>query len=417
MQRLKKLNIQETEYFIIAYKPAGYRLHKVSDQQLGLVEVLSEKLQQPLFIVHDMSTALSGPIVLAKSKNLVTEFSDLKTQSHQLQFKLYEKNYCFTLEIFPQSSLPLTNELRQAWEVLNQLYLLEPHQCYRLIHESRLEIQADIYGPVLWVYWYATEPPTETQQKEVFDFGKSVHKTACIRHMINRGHGVGGQEKEKLFFDSDTPMAWTAEENGIQYQLKQNSGFSPGLFLDQSENRSWVLHQSRGKKVLNLFSYTSGFSVAAALGHAQEVTTVDVSPSFLDWSKKNFELNAMNPLGYEFFCQDVPLFLSGALKRKRQWDLIICDPPSFGRSKTQLWKIEKDLPTLAVSLQKCLAPKGVILFTCNYEQWTLRHLIENFTQKLKKGSYRIQSLPAPSLDITLPDASTNLTKGFLFQLL
>lgn len=271
------------------------------------------------------------------------------------------------------------------------------NQCAKLttipLPQFQNGIEADIYGEVLWIYWYREAPPTETEQRQLFDFGQSQQKKVCIRHMINRGQGVGGKEKEDLFCSADAPKEWTAFENGIQYLLKQNSGFSPGLFLDQRENRKWVLENSPTKRVLNLFSYTSGFSVAAAIGKAAEVTTVDVSASFLEWSKKNFELNLLNPKIYEFFCQDVMLFMNGAVKRQRKWDLIICDPPSFGRSKDSIWKIEKDLPELSEKMWACLSPKGQLLFTCNYEKWTPQDVLKNLVSKLKPGTFKVQPIP------------------------
>lgn len=280
-------------------------------------------------------------------------------------------------------------QLKHAWLKLSQTQPLLETQCYRLL--SAGDIQADIYGSVLWVYWYREAAPSATEQKEVFDFAESVQKTACIRHMLNRGTGVGGKETEGLFCSPTAPKEWTALENKIKYLLKQNSGFSPGLFLDQAENRDWVLKNSPVKRVLNLFSYTSGFSVAAALGKASEVTTVDVSASFLEWSKKNFELNLLQPRDYEFFCQDVMLFMTGAAKRKRKWDLIICDPPSFGRAKDSIWKIEKDLPELSEKMAECLSPQGQILFTCNYEKWTPQDVLKNLTMKFKPA--KAQPIP------------------------
>ncbi len=292
--------------------------------------------------------------------------------------------------------------LQTAWEQLNPQ---DAHLCYRLPVSHQSDVQADVYGEVIWVYWYRPQAPTTSELEKLFTWGQKLHKKVCVRHMLNRGTGVGGKEKQSLFCSQDTTEEWIASENKLQFLLKKNSGFSPGLFLDQYENRKWVLENSKNKRVLNLFSYTSGFSVAAAAGEAVEVTTVDVSSSFLEWSKKNFELNQLDPLKYEFFAQDVPLFMSGAVKRNRQWDLIICDPPSFGRSKNSVWKIEKDLSGLAGQLWSCLSSNGTILFTCNYEQWSQDEVVKNFTFKIKKGSYRITQLPSKD----------HFLKGFLIS--
>ncbi|MCC2679199.1 MAG: methyltransferase, partial [Pseudobdellovibrio sp.] len=186
-----------------------------------------------------------------------------------------------------------------------------------------------------------------------------------------------------------------------------------GLFLDQRENRQFVRQMAQGKKVLNLFSYTSGFSVQSALGGAEKVTTVDVSEKFLNWSRENFKLNNIKDSSHEFFAQDCMVFLKGSVKRNRTWDLIICDPPSFGRSKDSVWKIEKDLPALAELLLQCLSKGGSVLFTCNYEKKNRTEVIKLFCSKLQKNKFEISDLPMQSLDYEVTDEHANLLKGFL----
>lgn len=417
------LKFDLTPYFVVFRKPAGMRMKKLSEKQLGVVEVLSKKLNLALVPVYEMAPETSGLLLLAKTtdiaKKLKDQFKELST-SHisELKFNFENQDYHFKSET-PSKLNDLKNLFQNAWLSLNSMYHIEATDCYRLIHDLKSEIQADIYGEVLWVYWYREIAPTKDQQKEISDFATSIKKTSCIRHMVNRGYGVGGKETEKLFAGTNTPTEWIAQENSppykAQYKLKQNSGFSPGLFLDQRENRSWVFQNTENKKVLNLFSYTSGFSVAAALGKATQVTTVDASPSFLEWSKENFKLNGLTVDQHEFFAQDTLLFLGGSLKRNRKWDLIICDPPSFGRTKTTVWKIEKDLPELASAMWKCLNVNGTMVFTCNYEKWNLDEVIKSFTLKLKKDAYKIEALPAPGFDLELPDALANLTKGFIIR--
>ena len=231
--------------------------------------------------------------------------------------------------------------------------------------------------------------------------------------MLDRGQGVGGLEKSTL--QSENSEAWVTHEEGVAYQLKTDAGFSPGLFLDQRENRQFIRSSAKDKKVLNLFSYTSGFSVQAALGEAQEVTTVDVSSKFLNWSRENFSLNGLAPEKFEFFAQDCLLFLKGSIKRGRKWDLIVCDPPSFGRSKDSVWKIEKDLPDLAELLWQCLDEKGQILFTCNLEKKTRDEIIQLFSKKIKNKKMSITRMPMQSLDFEPTDDIHNLMKGFILK--
>ena len=504
--------IAENEDYLIFDKPRGFRTHKVSENQLGLVEVLSEKLQKPLWVTHRLDKETSGLMIFAKNKNTAQTFFErfetksvkktylfltnhkhekieFSVQSHieksehsfinspnkptnsETEFKFLKKVGHFNLwEAKPITGKPhqirlhaelagipilgdndhggspwfrlalhahqlefdeksyvseptaafafedhvseLFLELNDSWDALHKIYHLPHDSSYRLIHQSRNQIQADVYNHVLWVYWYKDQAPTENDLKSIRDFSLEKKLDYVVRWMKNRGTGVSHNSQDNLWFSNPDLNEWTAKELDVNFKLQLSAGYSPGLFLDQRSNRSWVQKNAAGKKILNLFSYTSLFSVYAALGKAEQVTTVDVSANFLNWSRENFKLNHLEAEKYEFFSQDSLLFLKGSIKRGRKWDLIICDPPSFGRSKDSVWKIEKDLPELASLLMECLAPSGKILFTCNYEEWNMTELKSKFSSKLKKKP-QFQALPAPGFDFDLPDDFSNLTKGFI----
>ena len=316
---------------------------------------------------------------------------------------------------FDRQQSSLFDYFSDHWFRLAQIYSWDCAQSFRLIDFSESEIVADIYGETLWVYWYKKTEPTENDVAEIKKFSDEKKLQFVIRHMINRGQGVSDKDQKKIIHSQSQPSTWVASENNLKALLKTDAGFSPGLFLDQSVNRQWVFENSHHKKVLNLFSYTSIFSVAAALGQARQVTTVDASISFLNWSKENFTLNSVDPAKHEFFVQDCVLFLNGSIKRKRQWDLIICDPPSFGRTKTTVWKIEKNLPELAKGLWASLAPQGQLLFTCNYENWDLDELKDVFKKTLKGQKFEIQNLPPNTMDFGFYDEKKNPTKGFFLR--
>ena len=273
--------------------------------------------------------------------------------------------------------------------------MLEFHQdkdCLRLSHLEQEHFRVDQYGPQTWVYWYKDSPPDTKELGTFHQYCKKLNKTGFLRQMFNRGKDPNGQ---MLFSFGNPQDIWNAQENKVLYELRSNSGMSPGLFLDQRENRYFVRTMSKDKKVLNLFAYTGGFSVNAALGGASEVTTVDVSKNFNDWTKKNFELNGLDPHNqqYEFWTQDSMLFLKGAIKRGRKWDLIICDPPSFGRSPNGTFKIQKDIFELIGACLSCLSTGGQLLFSTNFEGWNQKEL---FSLLKSKGlPSRIQILPTP----------------------
>lgn len=356
--------------------------------------------------------------ILGDKEHGGSPFFRLALHAQKIQFELDNQKY--NLE---SKTPPLFNSLHEDEFFLlleenlllrKELYNISSSESYRLIHLENSEIRTDIFSDRLWIYDYTEEGLSDSKKSILKKFCEKYNFQLIIRHMLDRGKGIGGKEVSTL--TSTDSNSWIAEEEGVSYLLKTNSGFSPGLFLDQRENRAWVKQSSRDKKVLNLFSYTSGFSVNAALGAANEVTSVDVSRNFLEWSKENFKLNNLIPEDYEFFAQDCLLFLKGAQKRNRKWDLIICDPPSFGRSKEGLWRLEKDLPHLAELMFQCLDASGKVLFTCNYEGWNQPELIRQFTKNLKGRNFKVKRLPYLSLDYELTDSQTNLMKGFILEL-
>ena len=286
--------------------------------------------------------------------------------------------------------------------------------CYQLARTSRRNWTIELLDHVYWIKNYGGDL-SDQEKLDLSSFAKKYNCTIFVRTMKDRGAGVGGEEKDLLFATNSELTLWTVRENGIQFQLRSDSGFSTGLFLDQRENRRWVMENSFQKTVLNLFAYTCAFSACAAQGQAARVTSVDASNPFLDWGRKNFLLNDLTPEDDEFFQQDCLLFLEGAKKRSRKWDLIICDPPTFGRSKTSIWKIEKDFPQLLQLMWTSLNPRGKILFTCNYEKWTKTDLIKKIKLTLKNEKLELQDLPIPPIDYGCYDELESPTKGVFIQ--
>ena len=342
----------------------------------------------------------------------------LALHASSLRFLLKGIEHNFSVVLPPSFEnpevFPIKNLFQDSLFNKSKLLHFDKNSCFRLIHTEGGTIRADVFGKHLWVYDYALHGLSTLEVQKIQEFAIDNELSSSIRHMVDRGTGVGGQEKSTLH-SLDMPVSWLASEAPATYQLRTDAGFSPGLFLDQKENRAFVRDNSAGKKILNLFSYTGAFSVAAALGNASQVTTVDVSKKFLEWSKDNFKHNHIATENHEFFAQDCLLFLKGAKKRERVWDFIICDPPSFGRSQDAVWKIEKNLPELAELLWNCLSNNGQILFTCNYEKWTRNQLLQEFVKKLPKSKFKIERLPFLGLDFGETDDNKNLMKGFLLQ--
>ena len=125
-------------------------------------------------------------------------------------------------------------------------------------------------------------------------------------------------------------------ENGLLFEVDLLRGQKGGLFLDQRENRQRVRELGHGRRVLNMFGYTGGFSIYAAAGGAESTTTVDSSGGAISAARRNFARNALSTEKATFVAQDAFAFLTAAARSGARWDLVISDPPSFAPSHRAL---------------------------------------------------------------------------------
>lgn len=204
---------------------------------------------------------------------------------------------------------------------------------------------------------------------------------------------------DKPFVGKAAPAEYEIDERGLKFVVRPYDGYSVGLFLDQRDNRSRVREMANGKRVLNLFAYTCGFSVAAAAGGAEQTVSVDVAVKNLEWGKVNFRLNGIDLERHLFFRSDAAEFLSRMKKQGKRFDLIVLDPPSFahGRGSKKDFSVLEDLGSLVGAAAEVLSSDGVLLVSTNHRKLTLRGLIERVRRGTSRG--RIEILETPPLPI------------------
>jgi 23S rRNA (cytosine1962-C5)-methyltransferase len=160
---------------------------------------------------------------------------------------------------------------------------------------------------------------------------------------------------------------FVVHEGGYEFLVNLTDHLDTGLFLDHRQTRALVGQLARGRRVLNLFCYTGSFSVYAARGHAASTTSVDLSKTYLDWARRNFELNGLD-LGRNRLVQaDVMRFLKDERTSNDRYDLIVLDPPSFSNSKRMhgVLDVQRDHIALLRDCLALLAPGGEVLFSTN----------------------------------------------------
>jgi 23S rRNA (cytosine1962-C5)-methyltransferase len=155
-------------------------------------------------------------------------------------------------------------------------------------------------------------------------------------------------------------------ESGLQFEINFQAGYSPGLFLDQRMNRLKLSKLAKNKTVLNTFAYTCAFGVAAARGGASTVN-LDLSRHYLEWGKRNYEINQIPAEAHDFIYGDVFDWLGRFRRRARKFDIIILDPPTFSRDrKSKVFRIQDDYGELADLAVQCLDRDGLLFCSTNY---------------------------------------------------
>ena len=182
-------------------------------------------------------------------------------------------------------------------------------------------------------------------------------------------------------------------ENGIQYATHLNDGLMTGIFLDQREVRGRLLdHYARDRRVLNLFSYTAAFSVAAAMGGALETTSVDLAKRSVELSRAHFELNQIDLSHHRFVVMDTFEYYKYASRKGLKYDLIIIDPPSFARNKRKVFSVQKNYRDLIEGALSLLNPNGVIIASTNAQNYPIADFKKMLKNSLVNHQYEFKEV-------------------------
>ena len=189
-------------------------------------------------------------------------------------------------------------------------------------------------------------------------------------HLKQRARQKGTAQYEKTGTSGEDFIVC---EHGRRFWVNLDKYLDTGLFLDHRNTRKKVGDTAAGKRFLNLFSYTGSFTVYAATGGAISSETVDLSNTYLDWAKRNFELNGMDLAAHRIVRADVFQYLDEAAQQGKQFDLMVLDPPSFSNSKKMLdiLDIQRDQAKLVDGAMRLLAPQGTLYFSNNLRSFTL----------------------------------------------
>ena len=301
---------------------------------------------------------------------------------------------------------------RQAKEKRSAYYQDELTTAFRLFNQEGDGfggLTVDLYGDYAVFSWYNSYVYQIRQTiseafRQVFPEVLGAYEKIRFKGLDYESAHVYGQEAPDFF---------TVLENGVLYQVFMNDGLMTGIFLDQHEVRgSLVDGLAMGKSLLNMFSYTAAFSVAAAMGGASQTTSVDLAKRSRELSQAHFQANGISTDDHRFVVMDVFEYFKYAKRKGLTYDVIVLDPPSFARNKKQTFSVAKDYHKLISKSLEILNPGGIIIASTNAANVSS----QKFTEQIDKGfagrSYQILNkygLPA-DFAYNKKDESSNYLK-------
>ena len=301
---------------------------------------------------------------------------------------------------------------RQAKEKRKAYYQDELTTAFRLFNQEGDGfggLTVDLYGDYAVFSWYNSyvyqiRKVISEAFRQVFPEVLGTYEKIRFKGLDYESAHVYGQEAPDFF---------TVLENGVLYQVFMNDGLMTGIFLDQHEVRgSLVDGLAMGKSLLNMFSYTAAFSVAAAMGGASQTTSVDLAKRSRELSQAHFQANGISTDDHRFIVMDVFEYFKYAKRKGLTYDVIVLDPPSFARNKKQTFSVAKDYHKLISQSLEILNPGGIIIASTNVANVSR----QKFTEQIDKGfagrSYQILNkygLPA-DFAYNKKDESSNYLK-------
>ncbi|MGM0339444.1 class I SAM-dependent rRNA methyltransferase [Candidatus Enterococcus murrayae] len=260
-------------------------------------------------------------------------------------------------------------------------------------------VTVDYYADYLVISWY---------NETIYHF-KNMIVDSLLKVFPNAKGLV-----EKIRFKSDlTESRWLAGEkpqeplivleNGVSYAVYLDEGYMTGIFLDQKEVRGRLTEGlAAGQKVLNMFSYTGAFSVAAAYGGALETTSVDLAQRSLPKTQEQFEVNGLSLEQQKIIVMDTFDYFRYAARKNLRYNLIILDPPSFARNKKKTFSVAKDYGRLIEDSVDILSDEGMIIASTNAANLSIKKFKQAIETALRNKNVNYQLTESYRLPADFP---------------
>lgn len=367
-------NVFSTPGVVIFNPPYGERIGELPE----LVEsfaLLGQKFKEQ-YQNWRIAILTANKELLLLLKLATTKRYKFKNGPLDCQFALYDMNEKQTdrdvlagnIDFSDQPS-DFANRLKKNLKNLKGWVKSEQIECYRCYDADIPEynVAVDIYGQYLVIHEYAPPKNIDADKatkrlQEVLFWAPKVTGIATSHVVLKtRSKQKGTSQYERV---NKKNQSITVNEHGAKLKVNLWDYLDTGLFLDHRKTRQIVAKKSKGKSVLNLFAYTGSVSVQAALHGAENVTTVDMSKTYLQWAEENFALNKLVGHKYQFIQANCLQWLK---EQNTKYDVVFIDPPTFSNSKRMedTFDVQRDYIAMLTDALKVLNEQGEIIFTNN----------------------------------------------------
>ncbi len=260
------------------------------------------------------------------------------------------------------------NKIKRAYEIRQKFVESKTTDSYRLIYgegDFLPGLVVDKYVDYLTVQFH--NRGIETWKDQIIcALNKIVKPKGIYERSDVKTRGVEGAEKQSGLLSGEIPNKVKITENGIKFWVDIIGGQKTGFFLDQRDKRQALMKYVEGKKVLNCFSYTGGFSIYALKGGATKAVSVDVSESALALAEENVKLNKFPEKKVSFICADVKEYLTGLLEKdetleQEDFDVIVVDPPAFIKDRHKIKEGMQGYRKVNEMAIRLLPPGGILV--------------------------------------------------------
>lgn len=266
------------------------------------------------------------------------------------------------------------------------------NECQRLFHgrghsyEGLEHLSVDWLAPVILITLYKEELEDDlTPLAEALLEQISECSSIQVQYRCRKGAPM-------MVLIGDEVTETIVSENGLKYHIQLGKSQNTGLFLDMVNGRSWVRHHAENKRVLNLFSYTCAFSVAALAGGASYVVNFDNNKSVLKKGRENHRINDVDVRSANFEQMNI-LKSFGRLKKHGPYDLLICDPPSFQKGSVD---IRTDYRKILKRLPEFMQPDSQLMLCLNSPDLSEDFLLDMVAEECPEYIF-VQSIPTPDV--------------------